>query len=205
MERIRWLTESINPLKIKVDESSDKMQKTIEELNKTNQELKDSSHDIDKVIQNLEKNICDQVKCIGDKMDKLLSPSSGSASNYMENCELNVDYFVKSTSFLGLQVLYCCALLEKSKRDLYLSDFCSKIGGSWNDNVYYVWGFLVAAKSAGYIDFISQKKDNRMIFKEIKCNQLLTVNKIKRGLQQMSNSDKYRIEIEEIEDFCNEK
>lgn len=204
MERIRGLTDSINPLKIKVDESSDKMKKTIEELNKTNQELKDSSHDINVVIQNLEKNICDQVKCIENKMDKLLAPSSDLTSTpYMENCNPNVDYFVKSTSFLGLQVLYCCALFEKSKRDLYLQDFCFTIEGSWNDNLYYVWGFLVAAKSAGYIDFNSRNDGNKLIIKAIKCNQLLTIDKIKEGLQQKSNSTKDELEIKKIEDFCN--
>lgn len=207
MERIRGLTDSINPLKIKVDESSEKMKNTIDELNKTNQELKDSSHSINIVIQNLEKNICDQVKCIENKMDKLLSPSSDSTSthHYMETCELNVNYFVESTSFFGLQVLYCCALIEKSKKNLYLSDFCSKIGGSLNDNAYYAWGFLVAAKSAGYIDFNSRENDKRLIFREIRCNPLLTIDKIKEGLKQKSNSTEDGLGIKKIEDFCNEE
>ena len=206
MERIRGLTDSINPLKIKVDESSDKMKNTIEELNKTNQELKDSSYGINIVIQNLEKNICDQVKCIENKMDKFLIPSSDSTSIlYMENCQPNVDYFLKSNSFLGLEVLYWCALTEKSRKSLHLSDFCSITEGSWNDSLYYAWGFLVAAKSAGYIDFTSGKNGNKLILQEIKCNQLLTVDMIKKELEQKSNSDKDRLEIKKIEDFCNEE
>ncbi|WP_270621237.1 hypothetical protein [Parabacteroides merdae] len=205
MEKIRGLTDSINPLKIKIDESSDKMKDTIGELNKTNQELKNSSQDINKVIQNLEKNICNQVKGIENKMDKLLSPSNDlTSTHYMENCDANVDYFVESTSVLGLQVLYCCALYEKSKKNLYLSRYCSYIGSSLDD-IYYVWGFLVAAKSAGYIDFIIKGNGYNLIFKDIKCNPLLTVDKIKKGLQQKLNSTKDESGIKKIEDFCNEE
>ena len=42
-----------------------------------------------------------------------------------------------------------------------------------------------------------------MIIKAIKCNQLLTIDKIKEGLQQKSNSTKDELEIKKIEDFCN--
>ena len=101
--------------------------------------------------------------------------------------------------------MYCCALTEKSRKSLHLSDFCSITEGSWNDSLYYAWGFLVAAKSAGYIDFTSGKNGNKPILQEIKCNQLLTVDIIKKELEQKSNSDKDRLEIKKIEDFCNEE
>lgn len=199
MERIRGLIDVINPAKNKIDESSNKIEETIKNLDKTESELKETSKSIKEVVGNLESMVIDKFKCMEEKMEKLLSAKSSSNAPFEENCPLNVEAFLSNTSFYGLRLLYCCLLLKESKKPLNLKNFCS-IDKSGNE-LYYAFGFLVAAKSAGYITYNTPNDDT--IFEEINCTDALDKEKVKQSMRNSWDLKEANEEIQKIENFCN--
>lgn len=200
MERIRGLIDVINPAKNKIDESSDKIEKTIKQLSETNSELKETSKSIEEMVQNLKKDVCDRFKCIEEKFNEFLNSQNNSDDSTLENCQLNVEAFLNSSSFYGLRLLYCCLLLKEREKPLKLKDFCAEDNS--RNRMYYAWGFLVAAKSAGYIS-CKKNKDDNLIFENIDCTNLLDTEKIEQRMKESWDPEKVDREIQKIKEFCN--